>query len=69
MTNDDQTSLPTSARQNAAPPPQAKQSDDEIALRASSIASTRNALGKPGDPVQDWIEAEWQLDQSSSIHP
>jgi len=38
-------------------------SHDDIALRAYFIAEKRQQLGLPGDPSQDWVEAERQLRQ------
>ncbi len=53
----------TVSKTTAAPaaPKAAAISSDEIALRAYFIAEKRNAQGLPGDPHQDWIEAERQL--------
>ena len=34
---------------------------DDVALRAYFIAEKRMAAGLPGDPHQDWLEAERQL--------
>lgn len=34
---------------------------DDIALRAYFIAEKRQAAGLPGDPHQDWVDAERQL--------
>jgi hypothetical protein len=36
-------------------------SHDEIALKAYFIAQHRQQNGIPGDPAQDWVEAERQL--------
>lgn len=47
------------AKKTVAPEPEI--SFDEISLRAYFIAERRQAMGWPGDPTSDWIEAERQL--------
>lgn len=42
---------------------------DDIALRAYFISEKRRKLGLPGDPHQDWIEAERELTAESAKKP
>jgi len=44
-------------------------SNDDIALRAYFIAEKRLKAGLPGNPHQDWLEAEKQLRAESTKKP
>lgn len=52
---------PKKARKPAAPGP--TPSYDEIALRAYHIYLERGGI--PGDPMQDWLQAEHELTQAA----
>jgi hypothetical protein len=55
------TEAPKKTRKAPSPAPAAGPSYDQIALRAYHIYLERD--GAPGDPVQDWLQAERELTQ------
>lgn len=60
---------PASTLETALPALPVVISHDEIALRAYFIAQSRHQHGIPGDPGQDWVEAERQLREESAQRP
>ncbi len=65
------THVPTKAQNKIAPTPIARRTNrEDIRVRAFEIYQRRSAIGIPGDPETDWLQAERELNGASpAIEP